>query len=221
MTENTPKGSLEELGIQVETHLPQGVMSPADSKAVRFTVSRPGYHFREVEAYKQAVDGTLDNYAEILHSRDMDIYNLGTELDRARVDILNLRHQIEVYEYKGGVAEADATDEEVETLLNNNAALQTRIQELEAANTEMSEWASQAEAYVASLEARIAELEGGENTSVAPVAVSVEEETVTDVPPVIEEVVEEIPVPIVEEEVEISAPPVPQTFPGITEDDLR
>lgn len=127
-------GSLEQLGIHVQTNLPEGIMSPADSKAVRFTQTRPGYHFREVEAYKDAVDTTLEAYGKIIYDRDMDVYNLGAELDRARVDIANLRHQIEVYEYTGGVAQADATDEEVETLLNNNAALQAKIVELEEQN---------------------------------------------------------------------------------------
>lgn len=226
MTDNIPQGSLEQLGIHVETQLPQGVMSPADSKGVRFTATRPGYHFREVEAYKEAVDTTLETYAAILHARDMDVYNLGAELDRARVDILNLRHQIEVYEYKGGVAEADATDEEVETLLNNNAMLQAKIDELEEANKAMDEWATTAQQYVADLETRLAYYENGGEVPVEvadePIAEIVEESVIEEPVVEVEEVYEEetIEVPGPASQVAPDAP-LEQKFPGITEDDLR
>lgn len=217
--DNIPQGSLEQLGIHVETQLPQGVMSPADSKGVRFTQTRPGYHFREVEAYKEAVDNTLENYVALLHARDMDVYNLGAELDRARIDILNLRHQIEVYEYKGGVAEADATDEEVQTLLNNNAMLQAKIEELEEANKAMSEWAEVAEKVVADLEARLAYYEGNsdeEQNIEAPILDTSEQLVEENVYEEVEEVE-----PAFIPEPQHSSEAIPQKFPGITEDDLR
>lgn len=206
MTDNITSGSLEQLGINVETQLPDGVLTPAESKGVRFTQTRPGYHFREVEAYKEEVDKTLDAYATVLHARDMDVYNLGAELDRARVDVANLRNQIEVYEYQGGIATENATDEEVATLLAANEELRNKVLEYEAKQEEINAWQLQVEEYVASLEAQLAAAQGG--------AVPVVEETVV-VQPVIEEVVESV---VVEEEIPLV---LPTDFSGITEDDLR
>lgn len=206
MTDNITSGSLEQLGINVETQLPDGVLTPAESKGVRFTQTRPGYHFREVEAYKEEVDKTLDAYATVLHARDMDVYNLGAELDRARVDVANLRNQIEVYEYQGGIATENATDEEVATLLAANEELRNKVLEYEAKQEEINAWQLQVEEYVASLEAQLAAAQGG--------AVPVVEETVV-AQPVIEEVVESV---VVEEEIPLV---LPTDFSGITEDDLR
>lgn len=206
MTDNITSGSLEQLGINVETQLPDGVLTPAESKGVRFTQTRPGYHFREVEAYKEEVDKTLDSYAAILHARDMDVYNLGAELDRARVDVANLRNQIEVYEYQGGIATENATDEEVATLLAANEELRNKVLELEAKQVEIDAWTIQVEDYVASLEAQLAAAQGG----VAPIV----EETVV-AQPVVEEVVESV---VIEEEIPLV---LPTDFSGITEDDLR
>lgn len=205
MTDNITNGSLEQLGINVETQLPEGVLTPAEAKGVRFTQTRPGYHFREVEAYKEEVDKTLDAYAVVLHARDMDVYNLGAELDRARVDVANLRNQIEVYEYQGGIATENATDEEVGTLLAANEELRTRLAEYEAKQAEIDAWTIQVEEYVASLEAQLAAQNGA-----APVA----EETIV-AQPVVEEVVESV---VVEEEIPLV---LPNDFSGITEDDLR
>lgn len=206
MTDNITSGSLEQLGINVETQLPDGVLTPAESKGVRFTQTRPGYHFREVEAYKEEVDKTLDSYAAILHARDMDVYNLGAELDRARVDVANLRNQIEVYEYQGGIATENATDEEVATLLAANEELRNKVLELEAKQVEIDAWTIQVEDYVASLEAQLAAAQGG----IAPIV----EETVV-AQPVVEEAVESV---VIEEEIPLV---LPTDFSGITEDDLR
>ena len=213
MTDNITSGSLEQLGINVETQLPDGVLTPAESKGVRFTQTRPGYHFREVEAYKEEVDKTLDSYAAILHTRDMDVYNLGAELDRARVDVANLRNQIEVYEYQGGIATENATDEEVATLLAANEELRNKVLELEAKQVEIDAWTIQVEDYVASLEAQLAAAQGGVPPIVEEVAPVVEETIVAQ--PVIEEVVESV---VVEEEIPLV---LPTDFSGITEDDLR
>ena len=213
MTDNITSGSLEQLGINVETQLPDGVLTPAESKGVRFTQTRPGYHFREVEAYKEEVDKTLDSYAAILHTRDMDVYNLGAELDRARVDVANLRNQIEVYEYQGGIATENATDEEVATLLAANEELRNKVLELEAKQVEIDAWTIQVEDYVASLEAQLAAAQGGVTPIVEEVAPVVEETIVAQ--PVVEEVVESV---VVEEEIPLV---LPTDFSGITEDDLR
>lgn len=163
MSDFIPMGSLEQMGISVETNLPEGVLTPAYAKGVKFTQTKPGYHFREVEAYKESVDHSLEAYAALLHQRDLDVHRLGGELDRSQVDIKNLQNQIEVFEFKGGVAQANADDSEISTLLATNEQLRAKNQQLEAEKqaadnqiAELNKWADDVTQYVASLEARLA-----------------------------------------------------------------
>ncbi len=189
MSDFIPTGSLEQMGISVETNLPEGVLTPAYAKGVKFTQTKPGYHFREVEAYKESVDYTLESYAQLLHNRDLDVHRLGGELDRAFVDIKNLQNQIEVFEFKGGVAQANADDSEISTLLDTNEQLRLRITQIENEKAvadkqiaELNAWADSVTEYVATLEAKIA------NPAVAPEVESVQPSPEVEVPHVTEPV---------------------------------
>jgi len=227
MSDFIPTGSLEQMGISVETNLPDGALTPAYAKGVKFTQTKPGYHFREVEAYKESVDYTLEVYAALLHQRDLDVHRLGGELDRSQVDIKNLQNQIEVYEFKGGIAQADATDDEVSSLLETNEQLRARIQQLEADNVaaaaqvaELNAWADSVTEYVATLEAQVANNNGTPATAAEQAIVDAYEPEPAYVEPAYQEsqYVETQPQQQPAQNQQFGGPALP---PGITMEDLN
>lgn len=225
MSDFIPTGSLEQMGIAVETSLPEGALTPAVAKGVKFTQTKPGYHFREVEAYKETVDYTLEVYAQLLHQRDLDVHKLGAELDRAHVDVKNLQNQIEVYEFTGGIAQANAEDAEFANLLQTNEQLRQRITQLEAEKSalenqlqQMNEWADSVTAYVSELEAQL----GGTPAQTVPTEQVMTPEAPAATPDVVE--APQYVQPVVEEPQpqQPAAPNAPYVgFPGIRPDDLE
>lgn len=179
-SKSTGDRPLEQMGINAESELPEGIPTPGSMKSVRFSQTNPGYHFREVEKYKETVDETLAAYASLLHSRDLDIHKLDDALSRSQVDLINKTSQIEVLLAKNGMAQETKNDEEVETLLQANQVLKNDIaniaQERDAVIaqlTSLETWARQMEEYVAALETQNAEL--SEAATAAPVPVAQEE----------------------------------------------
>lgn len=164
-SKSTGDRPLEQMGINAESELPEGIPTPGSMKSVRFSQTNPGYHFREVEKYKDTVDETLAAYAALLHSRDVDIHKLDDALSRSQVDLINKTSQIEVLLAKNGMVQETKNDEEVETLLQANQLLKNDIttltQERDAVAEQLNSleaWARQMEEYVAALETQNAEL---------------------------------------------------------------
>lgn len=173
-SKSTGERPLEQMGISAESELPDGIKTPAEMKSVRFTVSTPGYHFVEVEKYKETVDETLDAYADLLHKRDLDIHKLDESLARANVDLLNKNSQIEVLVAQNGMAQEAKNDEEVETLLQANQALKEEIKKLNqehditvAQLTDLETYVAQLDGYVADLEEQNAAFLNGTNSVTA------------------------------------------------------
>lgn len=160
MSQNVPQRPLEQMGIAPEVILPEGVLTPSKAKSVRFSQTRPGYHYEEVEEFVSQVQSSLDQYVNILHGRDLDIYKLDEALARAYVDLANKDGQIEVLLAQGGIVQANVDDSEVALLLETNARI---VGELEALKTEnerireetvaLNTWAEEAEIYISKLEA--------------------------------------------------------------------
>ena len=117
------QGSLERLGIPLETVPGEGVLTPGTVKAVRFRMSKPtGYAVKDVEDFVlDIVQPSLTWYSQALHQRDLAIHTLGEELDRAEVDLLNLRFQLQTTQYSARVEEGVALnqdDKEMAALLD-------------------------------------------------------------------------------------------------------
>jgi len=129
MNENLQgQGSLERLGIPLETVPVEGILTPGAAKGLRFRVSRPeGYAYADVESFIfDILIPSLDWYAQKLHERDLGIHKLGEELDKAEIDIINLRAQVENSQYNevfGASLQETELDSEVAGYLE-------RIQEL-------------------------------------------------------------------------------------------
>jgi hypothetical protein len=129
------QGSLERLGIPVETVVPEGVMTSGQARSVRFRNSRPqGYAYGDVESFIfDHIIPTLTWYSEELHQRDLAIHKLGEELDAAEVTIVNLQAQLDNKDFNDAVGRAvgDA-DRSVE-----EQQLMVRVKELEGRITEL------------------------------------------------------------------------------------
>lgn len=239
MSEKNRQRPLEEMGIPPESVLPDEVLTPGDAKAVRFKLSTPGYHYGDVDAYKERVDEAFEAFVELLHERDQNIHQLDEEVSRKDTTILNLKNQTEVLSAQAGIEQANTEDEEMRVLLEANDRLKAQNQSLSAELAELQDWGAQAEQYVADLEQRLAAHDSATPGDETPVAdaekepsdsifadienfVPEEEFTPTSPPPNVEE--EE---PAEEESAEnsggtrIDHHKVAQQFPGIRPEDLE
>lgn len=147
------------MGITPETKLPEGILTPAKAKSIRFTQSKPGYHFVEVEEFVEQVQLALTTYAKLLHERDLNIHDLDHELGRAQVDLRNKNSELEVYVAKQGIVQANVDDSEISVLLESNQDLLQKLnkaeaEKLELQNTlnELNAWAEEAEQHINTLE---------------------------------------------------------------------
>lgn len=158
MSSDAPQRPLEQMGISPETTLPEGVLTPAKAKSVRFTQTRPGYHYTEVETFVAQVQSSLDVYAKLLHDRDLDVYKLDESIARSQVDLKNKNNQIEVLLAQGDMAQVNVDDSEVALLLETNDKLRQELQsvkdeysKVKTAFDELNIWASEAEEYISNL----------------------------------------------------------------------
>jgi len=132
------QGSLERLGIPVETVVPEGVMTSGQARSVRFRNSRPqGYAYGDVESFIfDHIIPTLTWYAQELHQRDLAIHKLGEELDAAEVTMTNLQAQLDNKDFNDvvgmAVGEADRSIEE-ERLIVRVKELEGRLADLQNA----------------------------------------------------------------------------------------
>lgn len=128
------QGSLERLGIPVETTPSEGVVTPGSAKSIRFRVSRPeGYAYADVESFIfEILIPSLDWYSQTLHSRDLAVHKLGEELDKAEINSINLKAQLEQAElntsFGSSVQNAEA-DEEVSRLVNRISSLEIELEQ--------------------------------------------------------------------------------------------
>jgi len=192
------QGSLERLGIQLETLPTEGVLTPGTVKSARFRISKPsGYAVKDVEDFIfDIVQPTLAWYSEALHKRDLDVFTLGEELDKAEVDLVNLRYQVQALEYGSKVQEGVALnqeDKEVSDLLERFQELQQQHEATLTQIEQLQTYTKQQDDYI---DVVLAQLEGGQSEQEAApeplLAVSSE---------VVEEI-EEAPVELVREEPE-------------------
>lgn len=155
MSSEAPQRPLEQMGISPEAVLPDGILTPSRAKSIRFSQSRPGYHYEEVEEWVALVQSSLDLYAKILHGRDLDIHKLDEALSRSQVDLRNKNNQIEVLVAQEGIAQANVDDSEVGLLLEANEKLRSELllAQKEAEKTKadleaLNIWAEEAEDYI-------------------------------------------------------------------------
>lgn len=147
------QGSLERLGIPLETLPGEGVLTPGTVKAVRFRMSKPtGYAVKDVEDFVlDIVQPSLTWYSQALHQRDLAIHTLGEELDRAEVDLLNLRFQLQTTQYSARVEEGVALnqdDKEMAALLVQLTTLQESFNLSNQKTEELTAYAQAQDEYI-------------------------------------------------------------------------
>lgn len=134
---------LTSLGIQVETPIDENVLTSRTAENVRFrAVQVPGssktygYAFGEVDKFvKNIVAPSLKWYQEALHSRDVDVFNLGGKLDEMINYINHLEKEKASLEYNYTIKQglmSNETDKEVLELLDQLHAAQAEIVALKA-----------------------------------------------------------------------------------------
>ncbi len=134
---------LTSLGIQVETPIDENVLTSRTAENVRFrAVQVPGssktygYAFGEVDKFvKNIVAPSLKWYQEALHSRDVDVFNLGGKLDEMIAYINHLEKEKASLEYNYTIKQglmSNETDKEVLDLLDQLRAAQAEIDVLKA-----------------------------------------------------------------------------------------
>jgi len=173
------QGSLERLGIATETQIPENILTPSNVAAVRFRQQRErGYYTKDVETFvKDQVKITLEWFAQRLHARDLDVHVLGGELDRAEVDIANLRAQLQVSEatapFQDIIAQAQQ-DPEIEAMMARmnqdlddararTASLEREVERLSASNADLVNYSEEQDRYIDAVETRIRELESAQH----------------------------------------------------------
>lgn len=143
MSDTSPQsqGSLERLGIPLETNPAEGVITEAAAKSMRFRVSRPeGYAYQDVESFIfDMLIPSLQWYSQALHSRDLAVHKLGEELDRVEVDNLNLKATLDQSQLneaiKVSLVENEA-GEEVTQLIARVQQLEGQLAQAESQLTE-------------------------------------------------------------------------------------
>lgn len=88
---------LSVLRIPLQTTLDDDILSPSEIKTTAFRARRPeGYNYDDVDAWYRQVVKTIDWYAARLHSRDLDVHRLATEIDKNIADMTNLKYEMEL-----------------------------------------------------------------------------------------------------------------------------
>jgi hypothetical protein len=211
------QGSLERLGIPLETNPVEGVLTPASVKAARFRMSKPsGYAVKDVEDFiLNIIQPTLEWYVQMLHQRDLAVHKLGAELDRTEVDLLNARYQIQSLEYgvkvQDGIA-LNQDDKEMSELLGRFKELETKYTEAAAMVEKLTKYSAEQDAYIDQI---LAEVGGGETAPAVEPSMASQE---PDIELEAEEPVYASPAPV--QEVTAPAPAAPSLPAGIRPDDL-
>jgi hypothetical protein len=174
--EEPPVGSLERRGIAVETLIDPNVLTPGAAKSVHFRVSKPsGYSFQEVDDFvTNIVIPSIEWYAQVLYQRDKVVHTLGAELDKAEVDIKNLKSQLQFAEYNSTIKEGierNADDKEVAALMERLTTAEAELAALQAGGAGAVVGAAllpeETAAQIAELEAYIAQITEQYNQLVA------------------------------------------------------
>jgi hypothetical protein len=143
---NSPEeneGSLERLGVQVQTVIEEDILTEAQALKVRFRATKVkgysnpvGYAFSEVDTFvRNIVTPSLAWYQNALHERDKTVHRLGEELDRLQVDNTNLTKQLEYIQYNSRISDgiqAGQDDQEMSALLSRLQEQQETIDSLRA-----------------------------------------------------------------------------------------
>lgn len=181
-------GSLERLGIDLETQPPEHILTPGEAKGARFQISQPkGYYPADVDTFMEtSVIPSLTWYANALHERDLSVHKLGEKLDQAEVDLKNLKTELAAAQYSaplGAALEKNQDDKEMTAILSQLE--QTRLElaaaaaALAVAQTEavqFKEYSEQQDEYITAL---LDQIEGNSDVSESETASS-EEESMTD-----------------------------------------
>ncbi len=132
-------GSLERMGIFVETTIPQGVLTPATAKGIHFRTRKPsGYAFNEVDEFVlNIVQPAIDWYVNSLYQRDMHVHQLGQALDQAEIDVKNLKAQAQFLEYNGQIAKGLERGQDDAEMVAVMAKLTATESELNATKAEL------------------------------------------------------------------------------------
>lgn len=137
-------GSLERMGIAVETKIDEAILTPSMAKAIRFRVSKPsGYSFQEVDDFvTNIVTPSIDWLLQTIYQRDSVVHALGRTLDQAETDNLNLKGQLTFAEYNSQIKkgiEQNSDDKEVTALMNRLVAAEAELAEYKSGSTQPSE----------------------------------------------------------------------------------
>lgn len=163
------QGSLERLGVAIETEIPEEILKPSVIRALRFRQqAKLGYYTKDVEAFVQEKALTsVEWYIQRLHARDLDVHRLGEELDRLEIDMMNVRAQFEMAAASAPIAAAIAQaeqDPEVEAIVararQDQADLAAAYERINALEADLAAVGNSAPVQDAAIETRIAELEG-------------------------------------------------------------
>lgn len=188
-------GSLERLGIELETQPPENILTPGEAKGARFQISQPkGYYPTDVDTFMESsVIPSLGWYAKTLHQRDLDIHKLGEKLDQAEVDLKNLKTELAAAQYSaplGAALEKNQDDKEMTAILEQleqaraeiaatNAALATATAALATAEleaTQFKEYSAQQDDYITALLSQMDDPDG----AAAEEAIAEEEDIVEE-----------------------------------------
>lgn len=163
------QGSLERLGVTIETEIPEEILKPSVIRAVRFRQqAKLGYYTKDVEAFVQEKAlPSVEWLIQRLHARDLDVHRLGEELDRLEVDMINIRAQFEMAAASAPIAAAIAQaeqDPEVEAIVaraqQDQADLAAAYKRIEALEADLAAMGNTVPVQDVAIETRIAELEG-------------------------------------------------------------
>jgi hypothetical protein len=198
--ETSEQGSLERLGIKLETQPKDGVLTPGTVKSARFRMSKPsGYAVKDVEDFVlNIVQPSLTWYAQALHQRDLDVHQLGKELDLIEVDNLNLKFQLQAAQFGSQVQEGldmNKDDKEMQELLQRYTALEAQLEAATTENAQLKTYTAAQDEYIDQILAQVSGTPVPPETNESP-----EVEAEYDVPmePEVSLVPEEI-IPVYEE----------------------
>lgn len=226
-------GSLERLGIELETQPPENILTPGEAKGARFQISQPkGYYPTDVDTFMESsVIPSLAWYAKALHERDLDIHKLGEKLDQAEVDLKNLKTELAAAQYSAPLSaalEKNQDDKEMTAILEQleqaraeaaaaNAALATATAALATAEveaTQFKEYSAQQDDYITALLSQM-----DDPDSVVAEAAIAEDEDIVEEPSTTPTFVEPQPYDFVSPDAEVAAPAEDYVFnPELTED---
>jgi hypothetical protein len=100
---------LELHNIALQTEPEPNILTAPDVKAVQFRTSTPeGYFFDDVDTWHAQVLKAIAWYTKKLHQRDLDVYNLATEIDKTLTDLTNKKYELELVRGRGQVLVGDS-----------------------------------------------------------------------------------------------------------------